>query len=127
MKPTKNLISLVRVLVKPEYQKSVLNDCVLAAGTLRFLPLSANETIHGLPVILEIVPYCFEDVYKLDDWNEYPKFKPHEEGFYFIRYNTGAEYIRKWVNGDWHDLTGGTRSHVCSKKGVKFKWYKKEL
>lgn len=71
MKPNKKLISLVRVLVKPEYQESVLRDCSEGLGYL--MPIM---TIHGIPVRIELVEDCFEDEYKDSDWNEYPKVKP---------------------------------------------------
>lgn len=125
MKPKKNLISLVRVLVKPEYQGTVLYD-ICHADPYKIIRLSDHITTHNVEVFFTLKPDYFEDEYRENDWNEYPKFKPTKNGFYFVRFSNQAEYLRRWVDGDWYDLTGGTKSTSC-KETTEFKFYKEEL
>lgn len=122
MKAKKNFISLVRVLVKPEYQNKVIEKAKTL--NLKWAVINPNVTLHGLAIQV-FIEDCFEE-YKPDDWNEYPKFKPQKDGIYLIRFDNGGQYIRRWKEGDWMDLTGTVRSRDCG-ENVKFKWYSENI
>lgn len=123
MKPKKNLISLVRVLVKPEYQNEVIERAYKQPLEWMVIPPVCSQ--HGLAIQM-FVKDGFEDEYHENDWNDYPKFKPRKNGFYFVRFDNQAEYLRRWIDGDWYDLTGKTKSRSC-KETTEFKFYKEEL
>ena len=128
MKLKKNLISLIRVLVKPEFQdreiKKIEKSKERYPTTVIHL-LDTNVTAHGIRVRISITDDLFE-CYKPYGWNEYPKFSPEENGFYYVKFSNGSVYMRQWVNGEWWDNTGENRSKGCVDI-TEFKFYKKEL
>ena len=127
MKAKKNLISLVRVLVKPEYQNKVIDIIVNSKKYLinTTYPIPSDLTIHGIQIDIWVTDDLFES-YDPRDWNEYPKFSPEENGFYYVKFANESVYIRRWIDGSWWDITGKNKSKSCSDI-TEFKFYKKEL
>lgn len=124
--PKKNLVSLIRATVKPEYQDEVLHLCVerYSAQHLygNLATISSNYTLHGIPITFTIDRDHFDE----DGWNEYPKHKPFKDGVYLIRFNNKAEYLRRWKD-DWYDLTGTVKSRFLCNDSIEFKWFGEEL
>lgn len=126
MKLKKNLISLIRVTVKPEYQNRVIEEIENSQKCPTVVHhIDSYLTIHGVTVYICVTDDLFES-YDPKGWNEYPKFSPEENGFYYVKFSNGSVYMRRWIDGGWWDITGENRSKRCVDI-TEFKFYKKEL
>lgn len=124
LKPNKKLISFIRATVKPEFQGEVLNDVLKSIGKFYFI--SSISTLHGVFLTVWIDESLFEG-YDPNNWDKYPKHKPVKDGIYRIRYENGGEYLRRWKDGRWYDLSGVVKSNVFYKDSIEFKWFGEEI
>lgn len=124
LKPTKKLISLVRATVKPQYIDTILDDAFHCID--QYCSVQSLFALHGISFSIWIDESLFEG-YNPNDWKEYPKHKPIKNGIYRIRYENGGEYLRRWKDGRWYDLSGEIRSNVFYKNSIEFKWFGEEI
>lgn len=128
LKPKKNLVSFIRATVKPEYQDEVLSDVTKKYnnGYTGLFMISANTTLHGIFVATYLDDILF-DGYDPNGWNDGQKYKPVKDGIYKIRFSNGGEYLRRWKDGKWYDLTGTVESDVSRTTFTEFKWFSEDI
>ena len=120
----KNLISLVKVLVKPQHQNNVLYR-IINSDFDQTIVLDETITVHNIEISFKVKREYFDKTYDYEGWNKYPKFKPIVNGVYRIRFENGAEYFRRSIDGTWYDITGTVKSRTT--EPFEFKWYASEL
>lgn len=121
--PKKNLVSLIRATVKPECQNKILNDIIKCGLNGTIYNISYPYTLHGISIGVWIDDKVFDD----DGWSDGQKYKPVKEGIYKIRFSNGGEYLRRWKDGKWYDLTGTVESDVSRSTFTEFKWFDEDI